>query len=110
MQTKKFPSLADFQFVSTTKKFPFPADFQFVSTCSQLKILFHLYILSLYQSAYISTTKKFPALADFEFMSTLTYLIVEQDVLSEQALNSKFHPTGFLFTAYVVPNKRAGTK
>ena len=41
---KKFPSLADFQFVFTTKKFPFLADF--VSTCSQLKILFHMYIWS----------------------------------------------------------------
>ena len=41
---------------------------------------------------------------------TLIYLIAEQDVLSEQALNSKIHPARFLFTVYVVPNKEAGTK
>ena len=42
--------------------------------------------------------------------TTLIYLIAEQDVLSEQALNSKIHPACFLFTVYVVPNNRAGTK
>ena len=46
----------------------------------------------------------------FIFQTTLIYLIAEQDVLSEQALNSKIHPARFLFTVYVVPNKRAGTK
>ena len=42
--------------------------------------------------------------------STLVYLIAEQDVLSEQALNSKIHPARFLLSAYEVSNKRAGTK
>ena len=32
--------------------------------------------------------------------TTLVYLIAEQDVLSEQALNSKIHPARFLLSAY----------
>ena len=43
-------------------------------------------------------------------ITILEYLIAEQDVLSEQALNSKIHPARILFSAYVVSNKRAGTK
>ena len=37
-----------------------------------------------------------------QWMLTLIYLIAEQDVLSEQALNSKIHPARFLFTIYIV--------
>ena len=44
------------------------------------------------------------------FLITLIYLIAEQDVLSEQALNSKIHPARFLLSTYEVSNKRAGTK
>ena len=36
---------------------------------------------------------------------TLIYLIAEQDVLSEQALNSKIHPARFLLSIYEVSNK-----
>ena len=43
-------------------------------------------------------------------MLTLEYLINEQAVINEQALNSKVLPARFLFSGYVVPNKRAGTK
>ena len=35
-------------------------------------------------------------------------LINEQGQINEQALNSKVLPACFLFTVYVVPNKRAG--
>ena len=35
-------------------------------------------------------------------IGTLVYLIAKQDVLSEQVLNSKIHPTGSLFSAFVV--------
>ena len=38
------------------------------------------------------------------------YLIAEQDVLSEQALNSKIFPAHFLLSTYEVSNKHAGTK
>ena len=47
---------------------------------------------------------------DFQIDFTLVYLIAEQDVLSEQALNSKIHPARFLLSTYEVSNKRAGTK
>ena len=42
--------------------------------------------------------------------SVLVYLIVEQDVLSEHALNRKIHLACFLFNDHVVFNERAGNK
>ena len=41
-------------------------------------------------------------------LHTLICLINEQGQINEQALNSKVLPACFLFTVYVVPNKRAG--
>ena len=38
------------------------------------------------------------------------YLIVEQGVLSEQALNSKTHLACFLFFDYVISNKQEGIR
>ena len=44
------------------------------------------------------------------FFDILMYQIAEQDVLSEQVLNSKIHSTHFLLSTDVVPNKQVGTK
>ena len=89
--TKKFPSLAEFQFVSTclqqkishlapfsgkfsvcvymstTKKVHSLTDFEFVSTCLQPKGSFLWQFFSLYLHDYMSTMKNLPSLADFEF-------------------------------------------
>ena len=43
-------------------------------------------------------------------LRTLVFLLNEQALINEQALNSKVLPARFLLTVYVVPNKRAGTK
>ena len=40
----------------------------------------------------------------------LVYLNDNQDVLGEQALNSKINTAQFLLSTYEVSNKRAGTK
>ena len=49
--------------------------------------------------------------ADFKkCFSTLVYLIAEQDVLSEQALNIKIHLACFLLSTNEVFNKQSGNK
>ena len=66
-----------------------------------------LELAELHMMSFFQTIKK---LFKGIFLFTVVYLIAEQDVLSEQALNSKIHPARFLLSAYVVSNKRAGTK